>query len=109
MEERNMSRLQCRIENGKIILPDVELEDGEYYFEIKPTGVRSSTQNNYYWRIIDILSEELGYTKDEMHLTIKNHFHIESTKDLTTKEFSDFVERLVRWSAIELNIVIPDP
>ena len=44
-----------------------------------------------------------------MQQTIKNHFDIESTKTLSTKEFANFIERLVRWSAIELNIVISDP
>tara|TARA_R100000278_G_scaffold9761_1_gene11620 strand:- start:422 stop:721 length:300 start_codon:yes stop_codon:yes gene_type:complete len=82
---------------------------GDYYIELKETGVRSSQQNNYYWNIVRILAEELGYTENEMHSTIKNHFEIESTKTLSTKEFASFIERLVRWSAIELNIVIPDP
>jgi hypothetical protein len=77
---------------------------GEYYIELKETGVRSSQQNNYYWNAV-----ELGYTENEMHSTIKNHFEIESTKTLSTKEFASFIERLVRWSAIELNIIIPDP
>jgi|TARA_Y100000356_G_scaffold71856_1_gene59212 hypothetical protein len=82
---------------------------GDYYIELKETGVRSSQQNNYYWNIVRILAEELGYTENEMHSTIKNHFEVESTKTLSTKEFASFIERLVRWSAIELNIVIPDP
>ena len=25
---------------------------GEYYIELKETGVRSAQQNNYYWKII---------------------------------------------------------
>jgi hypothetical protein len=82
---------------------------GEYYIELKETGVRSAQQNNYYWNIVRILADELGYTENEMHSTIKNHFEVESTKTLSTKEFASFIERLVRWSAIELNIVIPDP
>ena len=82
---------------------------GEYYIELKETGVRSSQQNNYYWKIVGILGEELGYTEQEMHSTIKNHFNIDSTKTLSTKEFSLFIERLVRWSAVDMNIVIPDP
>jgi len=40
---------------------------------------------------------------------MKNHFDIESTKTLTTKEFADLIERIIRWSAMELNIVIHDP
>ena len=113
-----MSRLRfpCNIKNGKMTLTNREEFDkaisklqGEYYIELKETGVRSSQQNNYYWNIVRILADELGYTENEMHSTIKNHFEVESTKTLSTKEFASFIERLVRWSAIELNIVIPDP
>ncbi|MBT7339318.1 MAG: hypothetical protein HN802_06510 [Candidatus Jacksonbacteria bacterium] len=109
MEGIDMPRLPCKIEKGKLIIPDFEMDDGDYYFELKPTGVRSSQQNAYYWIIVDVLAEELGYTSQEMHLTIKNHFNIESTKELEKKEFGEFVERLIRWSAIELGVVIPDP
>ena len=113
-----MSRLRfpCVIKNGKMKLLDREQFDnvisklqGDYYIELKETGVRSAPQNNYYWNIVRILADELGYTENEMHETIKNHFDIESTKTLSTKEFASFIERLVRWSAIEFNIVIPDP
>ena len=113
-----MSRLRfpCNIKNGKMTLTNREEFDraisklqGEYYIELKETGVRSSQQNNYYWNIVRILADELGYTENEMHSTIKNHFEVESTKTLSTKEFASFIERLVRWSAIELNIVIPEP
>ena len=113
-----MSRLRfpCNIKNGKMTLTDKEEFDkvisklqGDYYIELKETGVRSSQQNNYYWNAVRIIAEELGYTDNEMHATIKNHFEVESTKTLSTKEFASFIERLVRWSAIELNIVIPDP
>ena len=113
-----MSRLRfpCVIKNGKMKLLDREQFDnvisklqGDYYIELKETGVRSAPQNNYYWNIVRILADELGYTENEMHETIKNHFDIESTKTLSTKEFASFIERLVRWSAIELNIVFPDP
>ena len=118
VERKGMSRLRfpCRIEKGKMTLLDRDQFDnvisklqGDYYIELKETGVRSSQQNNYYWNIVRIIADELGYTEQEMHSTIKNHFDIDSTKALSTKEFSGFIERLVRWSAIELNIVIPDP
>ena len=109
-------RFPCRIEKGKMTLLDREKFDnaisklqGDYYIELKQTGVRSSQQNNYYWNIVRIIADELGYTEQEMHSTIKNHFDVDSTKTLSTKEFSGFIERLVRWSAIELNIIIPDP
>ncbi len=43
-----------------------------------------------------------------MHSTIKTHFDVDSTKTLSTKEFAKFIERIIRWSALDLNIVIPD-
>ena len=43
-----------------------------------------------------------------MHSTIKAHFNVESTKVLSTKEFAQFIERIIRWCAVDLNIVIPD-
>ncbi len=109
-------RFACKVENGKMILLNrtefdnaISKLQGDYYIELKETGVRSAQQNNYYWKIVDILGEELGYTEQEMHATIKNHFNIESTKTLSTKEFAQFIERLIRWCAVDLNIVIPDP
>ena len=113
-----MSRLRfpCIIKDGKMSLLDrVEFDNaisklqGEYYIELKETGVRSAQQNNYYWNAVRIIADELGYTEQEMHSTIKNHFEVESTKMLSTKEFANFIEKLVRWSAVELNIIIPDP
>jgi hypothetical protein len=82
---------------------------GNYYIELKEAGVRSSQQNNYYWKIVNILADDLGYTEQEMHSTLKNHFNVESTKTLSTKEFSKLIEQIIRWSAIDLGIVIPDP
>ena len=109
-------RFPCKIKNGKItLLNRAEFDnaisnlEGNYYIELKETGVRSAQQNNYYWNIVRVIADELGYTEQEMHTTIKNHFEIQSTKTLSTKEFGDFIEKLIRWSAIELGIVSPDP
>ena len=113
-----MSRLRfaCKIEKGKMsLLHRTEFDNaisklqGEYYNELKETGVRTAQQNNYYWKIVGILGEELGYNEKEMQDTSKNNLHVEGTKPLSTKEFSVFIERIIRWSAVDMNIVIPDP
>jgi len=108
-------RFPCKIKDGKMTLLNRDEFDkvistlsGEYYIELKETGVRSAMQNNYYWSIVTLLGNELGYTEQEMHSTIKTHFNVQSTKTLSTKEFATFIEKLIRWSAVELNIVIPD-
>jgi|APSaa5957512622_1039677.scaffolds.fasta_scaffold107573_2 methylphosphotriester-DNA--protein-cysteine methyltransferase len=111
-----VNRFPCKIEQGKLIfhnraefLACIKELEGNFYLELKETGVRSIQQNGYYWRIVEILSDELGYTKQEMHETLKNHFDIESTKHLEQKEFSSYIERIIRWSAQEMGIAIPDP
>ena len=109
-------RFPCKIIKGKMVLENkdefnksISALNGNYYIELKETGVRSGQQNNYYWSIVGILADELGYTEQEMHQTIKTHFEIESTKTLPTKDFASLIERIIRWSAMELNIVIKDP
>lgn len=71
-------RFPCKIKNGKItLLNRAEFDnaisnlEGNYYIELKETGVRSAQQNNYYWNIVRVIADELGYTEQEMHTTIK--------------------------------------
>ena len=83
---------------------------------------RSSQQNRFYWGIcVDILSKELGYEKDEIHLMLREKFlrihddkHpdfvlAKSTTKLTTTQFNEYIEKIQRWAAQELQIFIPDP
>jgi len=77
--------------------------------ELKEASSRSPQQNNYYWFIVDLLAEDLGYTRMEMHQALKDHFEVVSTKTLTVKEFKDYIDRIIRWASMELGVVIPDP
>jgi hypothetical protein len=80
---------------------------------------RSDRQNAYYWGVvIKILSDELGYEPEEMHQALKQKFlgieakplpTTKSTASLTTLEFIEYTDQIIRWSSQELNIVIPDP
>lgn len=81
---------------------------------------RSKQQNNYYWGVvIEILANEFGYTKDEMHDTIKFIFmreeipgkpiHVKSTTELDTKETEELYEKIRIWSATNYGIYIPLP
>ncbi len=71
---------------------------------------RSDQQNRYYHGVvIKILSDHLGYEPEEMHETLKKHFNVDSTSKLKTKEFKDYVDRVVRWAASELIVSIPPP
>ncbi len=83
---------------------------------------RSDQQNRYYWGcVIEILANHCGYEPEEMHEALKVKFlsdhaedekgliRIGSTAKLTTAEFVDYTDRVVRWAAESLSVFIPDP
>ena len=109
-------RFPVKINNGELSFHDrqefinaIKSIEGDYYLELKEVGARSPQQNNYYWSIAELLGNELGYTKREMHELLKVQFGIDSTKNLEVAEFARFIEEIIRWSAIEFSIAIPDP
>ena len=85
----------------------------------KPKTKRSDLQNSYYFGVVvDMLANELGYDKDEMHEILKYKFlqsnamgmpYVKSTTKLSTGEFEDYLSGIKRWAAEFLHINIPDP
>ena len=81
---------------------------------------RSPEQNKLLWAIYAEITEATGYTSSELHEAMKRKFlpprmvrvgkeEIEvpgSSRDLDTKEFSEFVEHVARFAAEELGIVV---
>jgi hypothetical protein len=120
-----------KVQKGKLILdsPTAYLKRITM-LEGKPVEVvlrihksqRSTHQLRYYWGvIIELLAQHCGYTPEEMHESLKYLFlsdhemdlnelvRIKSTAQLSTKEFADYIDRIVRWAAVKLEIYLPDP
>lgn len=82
---------------------------------------RSNQQNKAYWGIIiEILSDHLGYEREETHDAMRQKFlsHIDektgltvirSTTSLSTIEFNEYYAQIQRWAAEFLQVYIPDP
>lgn len=82
---------------------------------------RSDNQNRFYWGVVlEILGEHCGYDAEEMHEALKEKFlsnqrdekglvKIRSTAKLNTAEFEEYLDKIKKWSAMELNCFIPDP
>jgi len=81
---------------------------------------RSLSQNKYYWGvIIEILSDNFGYEKEEMHEELKRKFNPKpsridydktfggSTAKLSTAEFTEYIDGIVRWASTEYQIIFP--
>tara|TARA_Y100001973_G_scaffold99725_1_gene159400 strand:- start:1267 stop:1620 length:354 start_codon:yes stop_codon:yes gene_type:complete len=106
-----------KVTNGKLTLDDTELFkqylynfDGYVSIEIKASKkVRSAQQNAYYRVIVRELGKELGYTEHEMHKVLKEKYDLESTKDLSVKEFGEYIDHILRWAVTDMGIVLPDP
>lgn len=88
----------------------------------KERHARTLSQNSYYWGvIIEILGNHFGYEPDEMHEELKRKFNPKiskidsnltfggSTARLSTVEFINYIDRIVRYFAQEYGICIPDP
>ncbi|OPY83165.1 MAG: hypothetical protein A4E71_02920 [Smithella sp. PtaU1.Bin162] len=84
---------------------------------------RSLNQNNYYWGVVlKVLSEHTGYDPDDMHEICRYMFlksfktvgnfdreYVKSTTELNTAEFEEYLEKIRRWAAVELNCYTPLP
>ena len=120
-------KIYGRVNNGKLIstlneksLNIFEGEEVEIRIRVRSNN-RSNEQNSLYWKWIEILSNDLGYTKTELHELIKYKFLkresknkdgestvvIKSTSTLTIKEFNDFMNDILYWSNNTLEISLP--
>lgn len=91
----------------------------------KPKRKRSNNQNEYYWGVVvelirQSLKERSGFdlTKEETHDFLKSKFNSievagllipKSTTALSTEQFNQYIETIVKWAAEILFLVIPEP
>lgn len=90
----------------------------------KVKSKRTAAQNRLWWLYIGILSDGLGYHKDEMHEICKFKFlkkeklieqtseileYVGSTTELSKGEFAEVVDRLRQWSDESFSIYLPLP
>lgn len=102
---------------GKIELYDtyeynkfVALLDGEIEIIIRPLQSKKTTAQDAYYRgvVLKILSDFTGYTKDEMHKVCMDEVGIESTRDLSRGEYSEYISAVKRFGISKLDCYIPN-
>ena len=80
---------------------------------------RSNFQNRWFHAVVKEVSDYTGYELDEtkellkrkggLNYTKNGHQFTKSTSRLDVKEFSEFMERIIRVCAQELDLSLPDP
>ena len=97
-------------------------------FESKPITVtvtrrkikRTLPQNSYLWGVVyKIIADYIGDTDESVHDAMGQEFRgyrddnglkkVRSTTEMSTEEFTAYVERVRQWAAGYLNLNIPDP
>jgi hypothetical protein len=124
--------LTGEVVEGKLVFDDPEkLSLAISNFEGKKVQVtinrvakkRSKNENSYYWGVVIAkLVKEFGDTPDEVHKGLKEKFLrkeakilgeevtiTESTTELSTVEFEEYLSQIRMWASLEWNIVIPLP
>ena len=118
------------VDHGKLKLARPELfakyltmVTGEVFLTVKkPKRNRSLSQNAYLFICYTLISKHTGDTTEELHEIFKTMFHRKRVKIggielevayTTTKdsplEFGEYIEKVRRFAAERLDIVIPDP
>lgn len=118
------------ITNEKGLARDLkQFKDCEIVMIIKKRGKRSHPQNRYYWGVviaeIRIRLRELGneFDAETVHEFLKAKFNGEkieipgtgeqieigqTTTDMTVEDFSEYLERVIRFANETLEIIIPE-
>ncbi len=107
--------LDTRDENSKRAFYSVlkDLKPDEYIYSIKKNrSVRSVSQNNFYWAVIQLYAIHTGHTQKEIDgmFRMDRHFEIveypksgrrekipKDTSDLKTDEFTFLCNNLLQW------------
>jgi hypothetical protein len=125
------------VENGKLhILNRKRMNEDLRTFKnvdvviiIKKRGKRSLPQNAYYWAVlvkeIQLRLRELGtdVDMDDVHEFLKQKFNYErvvtvdgeaidigkTTTEMNKEEFGSYIDRIIEWAAMTLEITIPLP
>ncbi|MCP5006910.1 MAG: hypothetical protein GY941_23630 [Planctomycetes bacterium] len=99
----------------------MSLKDGVYSWQLpkQHKEKRSIQQNNYYFGVVcKIISDETGYTTEEIHQILGDKFlsyeknelkFIKSTTKLKTNEFEIYMEECRRFASMELSCYVPLP
>ena len=100
----------------------VKLEGKDIIFTIlENKDYRTNAQNKLWWKYMQIMGSDLGYSKDEMHDICKLKFlkrerfedgikveYLKSTAQLTKKEFKKLVDDVIIWAAQTFSINLPN-
>ena len=90
---------------------------------VKKTEKRTLAQNRLYYLWLNCISAETGNDVEDLHEYLKRTFlgtryriiygegitTSFSTTDLSTEQFTEYLEKVQRWANVEQGIILPNP
>ena len=86
---------------------------------VKEIENRTQLQNSYYWGQVigspskegSLMSNEMfqGYTRQELHEALKEKFDVKSTAGMEQEEFTEYINKIIRWAAEFADMYIKEP
>ena len=86
---------------------------------VKEIENRTQLQNGYYWGQVigspskegSLMSNEMfqGYTKQELHEALKEKFEVKSTMGMSQEDFTEYINKIIRWAAEFADMYIKEP
>jgi hypothetical protein len=87
------------------------------------TETRTLTQNRYYWSLMQMIADETGDDRNQVHKFMKARFlpseTVElggfkqdteaTTRELTTKGMTEYIDNIILFAEEFLNITLPRP
>jgi len=123
MDEFTIRKHDGQVSGGNAIRSHINiLPDGEYVVQVRK-ATRSLSQNNLYWKWVEILAESFGYSKAEMHEALLGEFsypmtyknisgkpsrRVLRTSEMTTKDMKNYMDD-IKIFADEHGIILPLP
>ena len=100
---------------------EVLVEISKYNDKKFKENIRTEQQNKYYHKLLDIICDYTGDEHLEMHRNLKclflsrpwvyedkEYIEVRSTRDLTLKEFGDYLEKVFKFASEEYNLILPE-
>ena len=100
---------------------ELKIEVTVYNEKYENERKRTEQQNKYYHKLLDIICDHTGDEHMDMHDNMKIMFLaypwvkgdreytvIKSTRELTSREFGAFLEKVFAWASSELGLVLPE-
>jgi len=120
-------KFKGRVQNGKLkILNERDFNQYIQGLEGRVVSIivkqfkhaRTGQQNRYYWGVVlKVISDHTGYETDDLHDHFKTYFlrkpgklsSYYSTTELDTSQFTEYIDKVIRFAETRLDISVPSP